>query len=69
MNELRYQLDLMRAMNQKLSAKERMYRLLCDTMDYAYIYYSSFWQCTVSITQNITKISGQFMRLPLFLLI
>lgn len=35
MNELRYQLDLMRAMNQKLSAKERMYRLLCDTMDYA----------------------------------
>lgn len=29
MNELRYQLDLMRAMNQKLSAKERMYRLLC----------------------------------------
>ena len=40
MNELRYQLDLMRAMNQKLSAKERMYRLLCDTMDYAYIYYS-----------------------------
>ena len=32
MNELRYQLDLMRAMNQKLSAKERMYRLLCDTM-------------------------------------
>ena len=40
MNELHYQLDLMRAMNQKLSAKERMYRLLCDTMDYAYIYYS-----------------------------
>lgn len=27
----------------------------------------TFWQCTVSITQNITKISGQFMRLPLFL--
>ena len=40
MNELRYQLDLMRAMNQKLSAREKMYRLLCDTMDYAYIYYS-----------------------------
>ena len=38
MNELRYQLDLMRAMNQKLSAKERMYRLLCDTMDSAHIY-------------------------------
>lgn len=40
MNELHYQLDLMRAMNQKLSAREKMYRLLCDTMDYAYIYYS-----------------------------
>ena len=40
MNELRYQLDLMRAMNQKLSAREKMYRLLCDTMDYSYIYYS-----------------------------
>ena len=40
MNELRYQLDLMRAMNQKLSDREKMYRLLCDTMDYAYIYYS-----------------------------
>lgn len=40
MNELHYQLDLMRAMNQKLSDREKMYRLLCDTMDYAYIYYS-----------------------------
>ena len=38
MNELRYQLDLMRAMNQKLSAKERMYRLLCDTMDLSLIH-------------------------------
>ena len=37
MNELRYQLDLMRSMNQKLSDKERMYRLVCDTIDYAYI--------------------------------
>ena len=41
MNELHYQLDLMRAMNQKLSAKERMYRLLCDTMDYACLLYTS----------------------------
>ena len=40
MNELHYQLDLMRAINQKLSDREKMYRLLCDTMDYAYIYYS-----------------------------
>ena len=40
MNELHYQLDLMRAMNQKLSDRVKVYRLLCDTMDYAYIYYS-----------------------------
>ena len=33
MNELHYQLDLMRAMNQKLSDREKMYRLLCDTME------------------------------------
>ena len=49
MNELRYQLDLMRAMNQKLSAKERMYRLLCDTMDYAYIYYSFESHLSISV--------------------
>lgn len=51
MNELRYQLDLMRAMNQKLSAREKMYRLLCDTMDYAYIYYS-FEKNTVTTLGN-----------------
>ena len=38
MNELRYQLDLMRAMNQKLSAREKMYRLLCDTMENGMIF-------------------------------
>ena len=54
MNELRYQLDLMRAMNQKLSAKERMYRLLCDTMDYAYIYYS-FEKNTVTTLISLTS--------------
>lgn len=40
MNEVRYQLDLLKAMNQKLSEKERMYRLLCETSDAAYLYYS-----------------------------
>lgn len=40
MNEMRYQLDLLKAMNQKLSEKERMYRLLCETSDAAYLYYS-----------------------------
>lgn len=40
MDELRYQLDLLKAMNQKLSAKERMYRIICDTVSGAFLYYS-----------------------------
>ena len=40
MNTLRYQLELLQAMNQKLSEKERMYRLVCESSDAAYIYYS-----------------------------
>lgn len=40
MNELRYQLDLLKAMNQKLSAHERMYRIICDTVSSAFLYYS-----------------------------
>lgn len=40
MNELRYQLDLLKAMNQKLNAREKMYRLVCDTSYSAYLYYS-----------------------------
>ena len=59
MNELRYQLDLMRAMNQKLSAKERMYRLLCDTMDYAYIYYS-FEKNTLRWENGMISLTSRF---------
>ena len=40
MEDLRYQLDLMKAMNQKLSDTERMYRLLCETSEDAFLYYS-----------------------------
>lgn len=40
MNELRYQLDLLKAMNQKLSSREKMYRLVCNTSYSAYLYYS-----------------------------
>lgn len=40
MNEMRYQLELLKAMNQKLTAKERMYRLICDTAVSAFLYYS-----------------------------
>ena len=38
MEELRYQVDLLNAMNQKLENEERMYRLLCATSSSALIY-------------------------------
>jgi len=40
MDELRYQLDLLKAMNQKLSGRERMYRLICDASNDAFLYFS-----------------------------
>lgn len=38
MDDLRYQIDLLGAMNQKLRTDEKMYRLICDTSDSAFIY-------------------------------
>ncbi|MCM1044420.1 MAG: bifunctional diguanylate cyclase/phosphodiesterase [Candidatus Gastranaerophilales bacterium] len=40
MSEMHYQMDLLKAMNQKLNTKERMYRLLCDTAEDAFLYYA-----------------------------
>lgn len=40
MSELRYQLDLLKAMNQRLTEKDRMYEKVCDTAEGAYLYYS-----------------------------
>ncbi|MBE5874666.1 MAG: bifunctional diguanylate cyclase/phosphodiesterase [Lachnospiraceae bacterium] len=40
MNELHYQIDLLKAMNQKLSVREKMYHIMCDTADSALLYYS-----------------------------
>lgn len=40
MDELHYQMDLLKAMNQKLSNDEHMYRMLCNTSDMAYVYFS-----------------------------
>ena len=40
MNELHYQIDLLKAMNQKLSVKEKMYHIMCDTADSALLYYA-----------------------------
>ena len=38
MEELRYQVDLLTAMNQKLNKSERMYRLVCDMQGGAFLY-------------------------------
>jgi len=40
MNELHYQLDLLKAMNQKLTNRDRMYKLICETVSGAFLYYS-----------------------------
>lgn len=40
MDELRYQVDLLKAMNQKLSGRDKMFRLVCDTSNNAFLYYS-----------------------------
>lgn len=40
MDELRYQLDLLKALNQKLSGREKMYRLICDMVNDVFLYCS-----------------------------
>lgn len=40
MNELHYQLDLLKAMNQKLMEKERMYTKVCESAVDAFLYFS-----------------------------
>jgi diguanylate cyclase (GGDEF)-like protein len=40
MNEMRYQLELLKATNQKISTQEQMYRRICSTSNNAYLYYS-----------------------------
>ncbi len=38
MDELRYQVDLLSAMNQRLTNDEKMYRLICNTSNNAFLY-------------------------------
>lgn len=40
MSDLRYQLDLLSAMNRKLQRDEKMLRLICETSNSAFLYYS-----------------------------
>lgn len=39
MDELRYQVDLLNAMNERIQAEERMYRLVCEASSDAYLYF------------------------------
>lgn len=39
MNDLRYQVDYLTAMNKRLSDSEKMYRMVCDMSSCAYLYY------------------------------
>lgn len=41
MSELQYQLDLLKAINQKVNSKEKMYRMICDMTDGAFLYFAS----------------------------
>ena len=41
MEELRYQVDLLNAMNKKLADREKMYRMICDMSSCAYLYFSA----------------------------
>ncbi|MBR1852623.1 MAG: GGDEF domain-containing protein [Lachnospiraceae bacterium] len=40
MNEMNYQMDLLKAMNQKLTSKEKMYTMICEASRCAYLYFS-----------------------------
>ncbi len=52
MDEMRYQLDLLTAINQRLGDQEKMYRLVCESSVNAYLYYS--------FENNICKCMGNW---------
>ncbi|MCQ2498427.1 MAG: bifunctional diguanylate cyclase/phosphodiesterase [Lachnospiraceae bacterium] len=52
MDDLRYQVDLLNAMNQRMQADEKMYRLVCDTSSNAFIY--------IDFKKNICKMLGDW---------
>ena len=52
MDEKQYQIDFLRAINQKLSASEKMYHVMCDTADSALLY--------LSMTDGVLHTAGRF---------
>ncbi len=51
MNDLQFQLDMVRSLNQQLNGKEKMYQLVCSTSRNAFIYVD-FQKNTVNILGN-----------------
>ena len=51
MDDLRYQVDLLSAMNQRLIKEERMFRLICDTSSNGFLYYN-FAEDTIRTLAN-----------------
>ena len=69
MENLKYQIDLLSAMNKKLSRDEKMLRLICETSNNAFLYYnyaenkfrtvanwSHFFDFTVSDMHDLTRL-------------
>lgn len=54
MEELRYQVDLLNAMNKQIQAEAKMYQLICDTSSDAIVY--------VDLLKNRVKTIGSFER-------
>lgn len=52
MDELRYQVDLLGAMNQKLTNEEKMYQMICDVSGSAFLY--------INFTENQVRILGDW---------
>ncbi len=52
MDELRYQVDLLNALNQKLTSEEKMLRLICETSSSAFLY--------VNFEENFVKTLGNW---------
>ena len=50
MNETQYQMDLLKAMNQNLSTRDRMYRMICEMTGGAFLYLTDYelWEVTSS---------------------
>ncbi|MBQ0042299.1 MAG: bifunctional diguanylate cyclase/phosphodiesterase [Lachnospiraceae bacterium] len=76
MEELRYQVDLLTAMNQKLNKSERMYHLVCDVQGGAFLYiladadqvemlgnWSAFFDFSVKKVSDLSQVFEAFDHL------